>query len=222
MASQSTESSTGRPRCNWAANCPLLSSAFLQTPLPPPFLRPTKLTLPETSSVPDFIRQLHSSVISASQRCFELLQKFTFENPFLNGLSSFSAHFSQVCMCPNQIDSCFRSICAICLLEMCWFGLVRDFICRILLLEAFLFWVRKVFTNRTGKFNLQIKPLAVEISLQNHWRREETKGEEKGISKIKWKIYCLVYCKSRTKKKKIRYKLWSSGKWRSESIFAYH
>ncbi|XP_034684334.1 ylmG homolog protein 2, chloroplastic [Vitis riparia] len=98
MASPSTESSTERARCaapNWAANCPLLSSAFLQTSFPP-FLRPTKLTLPETSGVPDFIRQFHSSVASATQRCVALLQMFASQNPFLNRLSSLSAHFGQI------------------------------------------------------------------------------------------------------------------------------
>lgn len=104
MASPSTESSTERARCaapNWAANCPLLSSAFLQTSFPP-FLRPTKLTLPETSGVPDFIRQFHSSVASATQRCVALLQLFASQNPFLNRLSSLSAHFSQVCVYMNH------------------------------------------------------------------------------------------------------------------------
>ena len=100
MALNESSNSTDITECKATKpvpNCGMVSWAFTQTPLAPPFLRPSNSnsnSKPCNYVCPIIIlRDLQSSIMSTADKCFRFLHLFASENPVLNKLLSLSSEF---------------------------------------------------------------------------------------------------------------------------------
>lgn len=70
----------------------LLSSAFIQTPFAPPFLRPSKPNLVPVVSQ-NIIRDLHDSIVSNADKFLNFIK----QNPVFRNILSLSSEFQSFC-----------------------------------------------------------------------------------------------------------------------------
>ncbi|GMY29069.1 ylmG homolog protein 2, chloroplastic [Fagus crenata] len=104
MALNESSNSTDITECKATKpvpNCGMVSWAFTQTPLAPPFLRPSNSNSNSNSNSKPcnyvcpiiILRDLQSSIMSTADKCFRFLHLFASENPVLNKLLSLSSEF---------------------------------------------------------------------------------------------------------------------------------
>lgn len=82
-------------------NCGVFSWAFTQTPLAvaPPFLRPFNSKPSNNYVCPNpntILRDIQTSIMSTTDKCFKLLHLFASENPVLKKLLSWSSEFHTI------------------------------------------------------------------------------------------------------------------------------
>lgn len=109
-------------------SCGVFSWAFTQTPLAvaPPFLRPFNSTSKPSSSnyvCPNpntILRDIQSSIMSTTDKCFKLLHLFASENPVLKKLLAWSSEFHTIRKQVRNSHSLLFTTLLVSQLEQCW------------------------------------------------------------------------------------------------------